>query len=145
MGEYEISGIEIVARGVCVAEGKILLCAPAKGGYSYLPGGHVEFGEKGTEALAREMREEAGLEVRVGEPLGFAESAFGQNGRRHAEVSLVYPMEICGAEGRAAEVRSREDWIRFEWRDLREIAAANLLPPEVWRFIPAAPPPSGQR
>ena len=51
--EYELAGIETIARGVCIVDGKILLCR-AKGGKStYLPGGHIEFGETGREALVR--------------------------------------------------------------------------------------------
>lgn len=43
--------IEVIARGVCVAGGKVLLCRPKAGGYTYLPGGHVEFGETSREAV----------------------------------------------------------------------------------------------
>ena len=53
MNEYELAGIESIARGVCVKDGKLLLCR-AKGGKStYLPGGHIEFGESGRIALVR--------------------------------------------------------------------------------------------
>ena len=56
--EYELAGIEVIARGVCVAGGRVLLCRAKGGSSTYLPGGHVEFGETGREALVREMREE---------------------------------------------------------------------------------------
>ena len=91
-GDYELSGIEILARGVAVVNGHVLLCRPKKGGYTYLPGGHVEFGETSREALVREMREETGLSATAGDLLGVVESQFEQNGRRHCEISLVYRM-----------------------------------------------------
>ena len=134
MGEYEISGIENIARGVCVADGRVLLCRPKKGGYTYLPGGHIEFGEKGAEALAREVREELGLEARVGEMVGVVESQFVQNGKPHAEISLVYRMSLECAEG-LSEAKSLEDWIEFVWWPVDRIGEANLLPPEMVRHV----------
>ena len=134
MGEYEISGIENIARGVCVVDGRVLLCRPRKGGYTYLPGGHIEFGEKGAEALAREVREELGLVAKVGEMVGVVESQFVQNGKPHAEISLVYRMSLEGAGG-LPEVKSLEDWIEFAWWPVDRIGEANLLPPEMVRHV----------
>ena len=44
--EYELAGIETIARGVCVVGGRVLLCRAKGGSSTYLPGGHIEFGEK---------------------------------------------------------------------------------------------------
>lgn len=124
--------VETIARGVCVRDGKVLLCRPKKGGYSYLPGGHIEFGEKGAEALVREVREELGVESSAGELLGVVETAFEQNGERHAEISLVYRLEL-GADFR--EPVSQESWIEFVWWPVAELEAANLLPAESKRYV----------
>lgn len=142
-GDYELSGIEVLARGVAIAEGKILLCRPKKGGYTYLPGGHVEFGETSREALVREMREETGLPATAGDLLGVVESQFEQNGKRHCEISLVYRMSLgaCPHDGTrglspaASAVRSQEDWIDFAWWPLADLDQANLLPPEIKGLI----------
>ena len=103
--------VETIARGICVRNGEVLLCRAKSGETAYLPGGHIEFGETGAAALAREMREEAGVDVTVGRFLGAVENDFLQHGKRHCEINLVYEMTV--AEG---EVSSREDWIGFEWR-----------------------------
>ena len=71
MTEYELAGIEVIARGVCVQEGKILLCRAKGGATTYLPGGHVEFGETGRQALVREVKEEMGVDAETGAVLPF--------------------------------------------------------------------------
>jgi len=130
MNEYELAGIETIARGICIRGGKILLCK-AKGGKStYLPGGHIEFGETGREALAREMREETGLEANVGRFRGCTENRFMQHGKPHAEINLVYEMTI--PEGSAVE--AKEDWIEFTWCSLVDLGFANLLPADFRRL-----------
>ena len=119
--EYELAGIEVIARGVCVVDGKVLLCRAKGGKTTYLPGGHVEFGETGRQALVREIREEMGLDSRTGAFLGVVENSFMQHGKPHAEVNLVYELALD-----APEPRSLEDWIEFEWRPLSDLG--DLLP-----------------
>lgn len=121
--EYELAGIETIARGVAILEGRLLVCR-AKGAKScYLPGGHIEFGETGRAALVREMREEAGIAIETGRFLGVVENSFLQHGKPHAEINLVYEMRVP-----SADVSSCEDWIEFSWVPLDALAAANLLP-----------------
>ena len=121
--EYELAGIETIARGVCVRDGKLLLCRAKGGSSTYLPGGHIEFGETGRLALVREVREELGVESETGAFLGAVENSFMQHGKPHAEINLVYELKIA-----AAELKSCEDWIEFEWCALDGLDAANLLP-----------------
>jgi len=61
--------IEILARGVCVSGGRLLVCHTHGADNTYLPGGHVEFDEKAKIALRREMMEEMGLKVKVGKTI----------------------------------------------------------------------------
>ena len=122
MREYELAGIEIIARGVCVQEGNILLCRAKGGATTYLPGGHVEFGETGRQALVREVEEEMGVDAETGAFLGVVENAFQQHGKPHAEINLVYELKLPADTPPCA----REDWIAFEWRDLAHLD--DLLP-----------------
>ncbi len=133
--EYELAGIETIARGVCIQNGKVLLCRAKGGATTYLPGGHIEFGETGRQALVRELKEEMGVDATAGAFLGVVENQFRQHGRPHAEINLVYRLDI--PEGAAAV--AREDWIAFEWRDLADLGAARLLPAEMAQLVTAAP------
>ena len=128
MKEYELAGIETIARGVCVRDGKLLLCRAKGGSSTYLPGGHIEFGETGREALKREVREELGLEADVGTFLGAVENSFLQHGKPHAEINLVYEMALGGETQTGTAPAALEDWIEFGWYALDGLDAANLLP-----------------
>jgi 8-oxo-dGTP diphosphatase len=63
----------IVAAGVLVERGRVLLTQRKKGshlaGAWEFPGGKVEPGEDPRDALERELREETGIEVIVGDPI----------------------------------------------------------------------------
>lgn len=130
--------VETIARGVAIQDGKVLLCRAKGGATTYLPGGHIEFGETGAAALEREVREELGVGAKAGRLLGVVENAFLQHGKRHAEINLVYALEV--PEGTAAQ--SCEEWIEFEWRPLAEVGTANLLPAEMIPLVRAAEPPT---
>lgn len=135
-GVYEriLSGsrgmIETIARGICVREGKVLLCRAKGGASTYLPGGHIEFGETGREALVREIREELGVESEAADFLGVVENSFLQQGKPHAEINLLYRLRFLGS----VPTESKEDWIEFEWVDVDRIETANLLPAEMIKY-----------
>jgi len=122
--------IETIARGVCVKDGKVLLCRGKGAASTYLPGGHIEFGETGAEALVREMKEETGLDSTAGKFLGVVESSFLQHGVKHCEINLIYELDL---EDR--DVAAQEDWIGFEWRAVGDLDAANLLPAEMKGYV----------
>ena len=136
MDEYELAGIEIIARGVCRRDGKVLLCRAVGGSSTYLPGGHVEFGETGREALVREVKEELGVDSSAGRFLGVVENKFMQHGKPHAEVNLVYELKL--ADG--VDAVSKESWIEFEWVADADIPSANLLPEQFRRISSEAAP-----
>lgn len=135
---YENANIETIARGVLVREGQLLVCQPKKGGRCYLPGGHIEFGETARVALAREMREELGLEARVGDFLAVAENSFEQAGEPHCEINLLFAMEVPELHGVGGEVNAQEGWIAFRWVPFTEAALceANLLPAHLIADLP---------
>ena len=126
--------IETIARGVCVKDGKVLLCHPKDRSYAYLPGGHIEFGETGREALVREMKEETGLDATAGDLLGVVESQFVQKGERHCEINLIYKMSLVSGLSSSSPLSALEDWICFDWADCDKIDSVNLLPLEMKEY-----------
>ena len=67
----------------------------------------------------------------MGELLGVVESSFVQHGRPHAEISLVFRLDL----GEKPVVQSREEWIDFVWWPVDRLDEANLLPPEMKRYV----------
>ncbi len=139
------SSIELIARGVLRDGGRVLLCRNRKHGHRFLPGGHVEFGERAAEALEREMREEIGVDLVAGPFLGATEGRFHQTNKhgqavQHHEVNLVFELAWpAGAEPSPAAIESRESKIAFEWCDVADLAGdeprVRLLPASMARLI----------
>ncbi|HRR34684.1 MAG TPA: NUDIX domain-containing protein [Kiritimatiellia bacterium] len=123
----EHSPVEVIARGVCVVDGHILLCHGKRSTLTYLPGGHIEFRETARQALEREIAEELGRASTADRFLGCCEHAFLQNGEPHAEINLVFELAIPGLTP-GEPVPAAEDWIGFRWQPLTELHAARLEP-----------------
>ena len=113
--------------GVVVREGKVLLVQragePLAGQWS-LPGGAVELGETLKEAVARELREETGLTVRVRELVeAFERIAPDEAGRpRYHYVLLDYLCEVVAGEARAASDVQAVAWATPEEFDRYQLS-----------------------
>lgn len=137
--------VEILARGVCVMEGALLLCHSKGADNRYLPGGHVEFRERAAVALAREIDEELGRQARVGRFLGCVEHTFLQKGEPHAEINLLFEMRVAGLTPEMPPP-AREAWIDFCWWPLARLNRSRLEPAVLRRMLPrwlAAPAGAG--
>ncbi|MCA9299002.1 MAG: NUDIX domain-containing protein [Phycisphaerales bacterium] len=122
--------VECIARGVGVTDQKVLVCRDVEGGYCYLPGGHLEFGESLEDALRREYLEECGLPIVVGPLRHVCEQRFLQNGRERHELTLMFHVEH-----RSGDVPSLEPEIAFEWLDLASLVDVDLRPAAVKAWL----------
>jgi len=126
--------IRTVALAVCSHRGRILV----ERGYDHVLGepflraigGGVEFGERAVDALAREWREELGLELEAPELLGVIENRFTSNGRAGHEVVFVFSARVADAWAYARDelVATEPDGTRHEavWVPLDELRRGSV-------------------
>lgn len=118
--------VEVAVGGVAVRDGEILLvrrgAAPAAGAWS-VPGGRVRFGESLAEAVAREVREETGLEVEAGRFLGWVER-MGDEPVPYHYVILDFLATVTGA----AEPAAGDDAADARWVPVARLAEYRLVP-----------------
>lgn len=122
--------IEILARALITSRGRVLLCQNRKHAYSYLPGGHVEFGEPAARAVERELLEEAGVAVHAGRLVRAEELAFDQNGTRRHELTLVFHVEH-----ELDQVASREPGIEFHWAGIDHLSSLDIRPATIKTWL----------
>jgi 8-oxo-dGTP pyrophosphatase MutT (NUDIX family) len=130
--EFSAGGV-VVRDGACVV---IVPTRPAANGSKVLalPKGHPEEGESPVDAALREVREEAGVEARLVEPLGDVRYWYTREGRRIAKVVTFFLLAYVSGEVDDHDVEvERACWMALEdaARELtyageREMAARAL-------------------
>jgi 8-oxo-dGTP pyrophosphatase MutT (NUDIX family) len=115
--------------GVAIVDGKVLLHKTPSDKFWSLPGGRASLFEFSKDTLIREMQEETGMDVEVGEMLWVSENFFVYNDIKHHELGFYYKMEIpsltdqndfIGVEG--------DSELLFKWHAVNEIANIKIYP-----------------
>lgn len=94
---------EFSAGGVVVHEGRCVVIVPTRRAADgskvlALPKGHPDQGESPQDAALREVREEAGLECTVREPLGEVRYWYQRQGRRIAKVVAFFLLDYVSGD-----------------------------------------------
>ncbi len=134
--EWPILGVSVAVRH----DDAVLLVKRGRPPYAGLwafPGGRVEVGERLSEAGAREVREEAGIEVEIEAPIDMAEII------RRDEVDRVeahYVLVVLAARYLSGTIRAGDDAAEARWvlggeRDSLNLTedTARILAARGWR------------
>ena len=114
--------------GIVLAGDQVLLVkrgAPPGQGLWSLPGGGVELGESLVQACAREIKEETGLEARVGPLVEVFERVL-RDDRDRVEYHYVLLDYLCWA--RPLPPRAGDDAAAARWQSLEDLESVGLTP-----------------
>ena len=115
--------------GVAIHNGKLLLHKTPTDNFWSLPGGRVDMFEFSKETLLREMLEEIGKTVEVGNLLWVAENFFEYNDIKHHEIGFYYQMQIPSLEDQEDFVVVEDTTeLLFHWQDVHQIVKGSIYP-----------------
>lgn len=127
---------------LAVEDDKILVIS----GYDYnkkenfyrLIGGGIEFGETGSEALKREVKEEINVEIKNIKYLGLIENIFNYESKERHELALVYRADFKdNAIYKIKEIKildSRHPQKAY-WLNKKEVLKMKFYPERLKKFI----------
>lgn len=117
-------------RAIIVRDNKLLLVSgDGNGDFWCTPGGRVEYAESLMDALMREVREETGLDVSVGDIVSVCDFVDEENGWHR--VDLFFRCEIVSGElsGTHRDMGGTVNEAKFF--TLEEIQSLNVVPPSL--------------
>jgi 8-oxo-dGTP diphosphatase len=116
-----------LARGILIQNNKVLLAHAIGHKNTFLPGGHIEFGESAKDALVREIDEELGIKCEVESFLGLVEHKWEKKGVINYEINQAFVVK--SNELKTSFVpESQESHIEFLWCDVSSKEFNNLQP-----------------
>jgi 8-oxo-dGTP diphosphatase len=123
-----------LVRGILIIDGKILVAKAKRANNTFLPGGHIETGEKAVDALGREFKEEFGEHITDAEFVGAIENIWPSiNGDNH-EINLMFKVQIAGLQTNRP-IQSLEDHLEFIWLKTDELKQYHLKPEPTIKLI----------
>jgi 8-oxo-dGTP diphosphatase len=83
-----------------------------------IPGGGTEFGEQPEEGLKREVKEECGIEIEVGQPVIVTDYYLERDGERVQRVEITY---LCGLLGNSETIVLSDEHDSYVWKNLAKL------------------------
>lgn len=135
------------AAAIIRREGHVLIHRATTEDSWALPGGRVEMGEIGSEALARELEEELGVLAAIGPLAIVMEDLFRYDGRMIHEMGFYYPAEIppsfpFSTNAVCHRVADGDAMLEFRWvrNEIETLNAMPLFPRELCGSMVASGP-----
>jgi 8-oxo-dGTP diphosphatase len=130
----------ILTRALIIDQGHILVCKSLNlpNNFYYLPGGHVEQGESVTEALKREMLEEAGSNIKIGRFLGCLENIFAHSDTctcHNQEYSFIFEVQADKLKFNIP-LTQQEAHHEIMWLPLEQLTTVHFKPNAMQELIP---------
>lgn len=122
--------VPVSCKGIVIEDGRVWLRRNERGEWE-LPGGKLDPGEQPTQTVAREMREELGVEVEVGRPVANHLYVIGTNtDEQHGVLVAIY---ACTFLARVGEVEHIGEAGKAEFKTfaLDDIPGLNM--PEFYK------------
>ena len=117
--------INTIARGLLISGTRVLVAYCIGSTNTFLPGGHIEPGEKAEDTLIREFKEELGITISVNRYLGAVEQTFNELGMNHHGINHIF---LVDSKDMIEEPVSKEDHLDFFWAESNDTGKMNLLP-----------------
>lgn len=131
------AGIHVLARAVIIEDNKLLVTTDVKRNVSFLPGGHIHYGEKAHDCLKRELLEELGESFEINSLLGVIEDAWDLKGQLYHGVHLIFKVTPLQS-GLIQRLKSNEKELALQWLNINELSTiTNLFPKLLAVKIPA--------
>lgn len=116
------------AYGIVEHEGKLLLVNTKSTNKWFFPGGAIEQGEPSKDALRREIHEETGIEVEIGELFKVHESFFYYDPweKGFQNISLVYLCKPTTFEVSNSYNEERDEAEKAQWVNITDLAPEHF-------------------
>ena len=126
MSERPVEKLFVAMKAFVVLEGKILLLQEStnyadgtNAGKWDVPGGRISPGEMWNDALLREVKEETGLDVKIGRPFAIGDWRPVPRGEQWQVVATFLECELVGEPN----ITLSEDHGSFQWFTPEEVAS----------------------
>jgi len=117
----------LLARAVIRDDDQVLVVRAEGHPHTFLPGGHREDGEGLETCLRRELREELGVEARVGRYRGVVEHQWMRNDERQYELNHCFSVTAPSLTA-ARTPQAQEAYLSFTWVPIDRLGEAALEP-----------------
>ena len=124
----------VLARGIIIDDGYILVAKLKNGNNMFLPGGHLEFNENLKQALERELFEEIGIKGNIEEYIGCLEAKWMENNIYNQEINHIF---IVNGINKNMNIKSMENHLEIYWLKIcdDEMEKENLLPYSIREIV----------